>query len=191
MSQQELLAKVVGALESLQIEYMVTGSLASSLQGEPRATHDIDLVVDVQLAKAKRLVREFPGPDYYVSESAVQEAVRHKKMFNLLDTCEGDKIDFWLLTPEPFDQTRFARRIADEIMGMRVHVSTPEDTILAKLRWAQDSGGSEKQFGDALSIYEVQFQQLDLAYLERWSKELEIESLWKQLQDDAEIVADE
>ena len=25
-------------------EYMVTGSLASSLQGEPRATHDIDVV---------------------------------------------------------------------------------------------------------------------------------------------------
>lgn len=45
MSQQELLRIVIQALTQAGIDYMITGSLASSLQGEPRATHDIDLVV--------------------------------------------------------------------------------------------------------------------------------------------------
>ena len=35
MSQQELLRKVVQALDDAGVEYMLTGSVASSLQGEP------------------------------------------------------------------------------------------------------------------------------------------------------------
>jgi predicted nucleotidyltransferase len=46
MSQQALLRRVVRALDGAGVPHMLTGSLASSLQGEPRATHDIDLVID-------------------------------------------------------------------------------------------------------------------------------------------------
>ncbi len=42
MSQQELLINAVRALENAHIDYMLTGSVVSSLQGEPRSTHDID-----------------------------------------------------------------------------------------------------------------------------------------------------
>ena len=44
MSQQGLLKLVVEVLNRLGIDYMVSGSVVSSLQGEPRATHDIDVV---------------------------------------------------------------------------------------------------------------------------------------------------
>ncbi|MCH8296023.1 hypothetical protein IH992_33510 [Candidatus Poribacteria bacterium] len=73
-------------------------------------------------------------------------------------------------------------------MDIRMQVSTPEDTILAKLRWAQLSGGSERQFGDALRVYEVQFEKLDGDYLDNWTKVLNIESIWKRLQDEAIII---
>ena len=72
-------------------------------------------------------------------------------------------------------------------MGIRMQVSSPEDTILAKLRWAKLSGGSEKQFTDALRVYEVQFGKLDLNYMERWVKKLDVESLWNRLKEEAEI----
>ncbi len=55
MSQQELLRTVVRTLEELGVDYMVTGSIASSLQGEPRSTHDIDIVVNLPQAKAHAL----------------------------------------------------------------------------------------------------------------------------------------
>jgi hypothetical protein len=70
-------------------------------------------------------------------------------------------------------------------MGVRLQVSSPEDTILVKLRWAQLSGGSEKQFIDALRVYEVQCGRLDVKYIEKWTKELSIESLWKRLLNEA------
>ncbi len=68
-----------------------------------------------------------------------------------------------------------------------MQVSSPEDTILAKLRWAKLSGGSEKQFTDALCVYEVQYGKLDTDYMEHWAKKLDIESLWIRPINEAEI----
>ena len=73
-------------------------------------------------------------------------------------------------------------------MGISFYVSTPEDTILAKLRWAKMSGGSEKQFQDALRVYEVQFERLDMAYLGKWIHELNLDSLWSRLIEEAETL---
>jgi hypothetical protein len=65
-------------------------------------------------------------------------------------------------------------------------ISTPEDTILMKLRWAKLSGGSEKQFTDALRVYEVQYEKLDLNYMETWSKALHIKEFWERLKQEAQ-----
>jgi hypothetical protein len=185
MSQQELLAKVIRTLEQLGIEHMVTGSIASSMQGEPRSTHDIDIVVDLSRSKAQALVSAFPPPDYYLDQDAIIEAVSKKGMANLIDTMSGDKVDFWLLTEAPFDTSRFARRNHEVLLGMRMSVSSPEDTILMKLRWAKMSGGSEKQFIDAVRVYEVQYEKLDQNYLSEWTKKLGIESEMGRLRDEA------
>jgi hypothetical protein len=185
MSQPELLKAVVGALDRAGIGYMVTGSLVSSLQGEPRSTHDIDVVVELANADVARILAAFPPPRYYVSEAAAREAIRRSGTFNLIDTEEGDTIDFWLSTAAPFDVSRWSRRRGEEVMGIRVMVSAPEDTVLAKLRWAKLSGGSEKHFVDALRVYEVQFGVLDLDYLTTWTPRLGVEELWQRLQAEA------
>ncbi|HAD81646.1 MAG: hypothetical protein A2509_09815 [Candidatus Edwardsbacteria bacterium RIFOXYD12_FULL_50_11] len=188
MSQQELLKRVIKSLDQAGIQYMITGSVVSSLQGEPRLTHDIDLVIAIQRSAAKKLSEAFPPPDFYLDEKSILEAIARQGMFNLIDVTTGDKVDFWILTDEPFDRSRFLRKISEEFMGVKMQVSTPEDTILAKLRWSKLSGGSEKQFTDALRVYEVQYGKLNLGYLEQWAKILEVESLWKRLAEEAETV---
>lgn len=188
MSQQKLLKSVIQALDQNDIQYMITGSVASSLQGEPRSTHDIDLVVTINEIEAKKLMRAFPPPDYYIDGVSVLEAINSQRMFNLIDVTNGDKVDFWILTDEPFDKSRFSRRINVKFIDIEMKVSTPEDTILAKLKWTVLSGGSEKQFTDALRVYEVQYGKLDMEYLKVWVKTLNIELLWKKLTDNAEIV---
>ena len=160
MSQQELLRKIIQALEDAGIEYMITGCIASSLQGEPRLTHDIDLVVAIQRSAADRLVRAFPSPDFYLDKDSILDAIDRQSTFNMICVKEGGKVDFWMLKDEPFDRSRFSRKYVEDFMGIRMQVSSPEDTILAKLKWAKESGGSEKQFVDALRVYEVQFEKL-------------------------------
>ncbi|MEO8568552.1 MAG: hypothetical protein ABI419_05440 [Ginsengibacter sp.] len=189
MPQPELLKKVLEHLDENHIDYMLTGSLVSSLQGEPRATHDFDILVNITRAAISPLVNAFTPPDYYISESAIEDAIKHKSMFNLLDTAGGDKIDFWILTGDPFDQSRFARKYEEKMLGLSMKISSPEDTILMKLRWAHLSGGSEKQFTDALRVYEVQFGNLDLTYMESWTKMLQVENLWERLKQEAQPIA--
>jgi len=186
MSQQELLKHVVQALTAAGIDYMVTGSVVSSIQGEPRSSHDIDLVVVMTPDAVSKLLAAFPAPDYYLSEQAVLDAVRQKSMFNLLRLTDGEKVDFWLLTDGDFDRSRFARKRVESIFGMQLSVSAPEDTILIKLHWAKLSGGSEKQFTDALRVFEVQGSSLDLDYLNLWAKQLGVEDLWQRIQAEAE-----
>ncbi len=181
MSQPELLGRVVAVLDANQIEYMVTGSIASSLHGEPRASHDIDLVVALPAQAVDILFQAFPPPSYYLSRESMMDAVQRRSMFNLLWVDEGDKVDFWLLTDEPFDRSRFSRRYPDDVLGMRLQVPTPEDTILAKLRWDFLCGGSNKQFTDALRIYEIHRDHLDRAYLDEWVKQLGVTARWNEL----------
>jgi hypothetical protein len=188
MSQQELLRRVVQALDDAGIAYMVTGSVVSSLQGEPRSTHDIDLVVDVKSNMTNKLVESFPPPDFYLDEDTIIEAISNQSMFNLIEVNTGDKVDFWILTEEPFDQSRFVRKYIEEFAGIPITVSRPEDTILVKLRWAKLSGGSEKQFTDALRVYEVQFEKLEMDYLRSWAKKIGVEALFGRMEKEAETI---
>ena len=186
MPQQELLKRVIEVLGRLDIDYMVTGSLASSLQGEPRSTHDVDIVVAVRSSAADELAAAFCAPDYYLSKENILEALSTQGMFNLIEANTGDKVDFWVLTDQPFDVSRFGRKYVEDVMGMKLAVSAPEDTILAKLHWAKQSGGSEKHVGDALRVYEVQYERLDLEYLRSWAHRLGVSSLFRKIEEEAE-----
>lgn len=188
MSQQGLLSRVVEALDDLGIRYMVSGSIVSSLQGEPRATHDADLVIDISPRDITLLVGALDDPSLYLDERSATSAVVRREMFNLIDSATGDKVDFWPLTDSPFDRSRFSRRISVEALGMRLVVSSPEDTILKKLDWSRKCGGSEKQFVDALRVYEVQGGALDAEYLRRWAAALGVLDLLERVVHEAEIV---
>lgn len=177
MSQIGLLTEAIRALESSGINYLLSGSLASSLQGEPRATHDIDLVVEVDSRLVGVLAGAFGADPYFFDPRAARDALGRRGMFNLLDTTGGDKIDFWMLTDDPFDESRFARRTSVEAFGLELWVSSPEDTILQKLRWAAASGGSQRQMRDAVGVYEVQRGTLDETYLDAWAERLGISTL--------------
>lgn len=185
MLQPKLLKSLLSVLNETNIDYMVTGSIVSSLQGEPRATHDVDIVINIPIPTIPLLIKAFPPPQYYLSENSIIEAIENESMFNLLDTTEGDKIDFWILTNEPFDKSRFERKYEESVFGFKMKISQPEDTILAKLKWAKLSGGSEKQFTDALRVYEVQYGKLDLNYLQNWIEQLQLNELWDKLIEDA------
>jgi hypothetical protein len=185
VAQQDLLVHTVRTLNELGVEYLITGSIVTSLQGEPRSTHDIDVVVQVSVADVPRLLDAFPRPRFYVEESTIREAIRLSGTFNIIDTEEGDKVDFWMFQEEPFDRSRFQRKYRENVFGVEMSVSSPEDTILAKLRWAKMSGGSERHVRDVLGVYEVQALNLDQAYLDEWATTLGVTDLLNAIRQQA------
>ena len=172
MSQQELLKTVSAVLDGIGRPWFLTGSMASSLQGEPRATHDSDLVVWLTASDVTSLCDAFPWPRFLLEREAASQAVLHRSMVSLLELETGLKVDFWIVPDEPFDRSRMERRQRVRVADFDLWVSSPEDTLVAKLRWAALAGGSEKQFRDALRIYEVQGSALDQGYLDRWAEAL-------------------
>jgi hypothetical protein len=168
---------------------MVSGSVVSSFQGAPRMTHDVDIVIDVPAVSVALLVEALDAPDLYLDEDAVAQAVRERGTFNLIDTTSGDKADFWLLTDDAFDLERFRRRRMAEPVGLRFPISTPEDTILMKLRWAAQSGGSEKQLLDAIGVYEVQAGALEERYLDEWAARLGVQDSLARVRAEAKPIA--
>lgn len=188
MSQPGILERVAVALEAASVPFMVTGSVVSSIQGAPRATHDVDLVVVATPEHAERLItalRALPGGEVYLDAEGALHSLAAGEMFNLLDLETFDKVDFWPLTDDPWDQERFVRRERHRVMGMELPLPLPEDTILSKLRWSRLAGGSERQMIDALRVYEVQYAHLDFAYLERWAEYLGVSDLLVRLRERA------
>ncbi|GFP18913.1 hypothetical protein HKBW3S03_00418, partial [Candidatus Hakubella thermalkaliphila] len=84
-------------------------------------------------------------------------------------------------------QTCFSRRRKYTIFGHDTYIATPEDVILTKLEWYKLSGGSEMQFRDALGVYEVQAENLDMEYIYEWAEHLEIRSLVDKLIEESAL----
>lgn len=170
MTQLDVLKEVLGRLHELGIAYALTGSHASTYWGEPRSTHDIDLVLVVSAAEAEALA-EAAGPDYYADPQMAREAPGHTNHFNFIHHETGIKVDFWVLGQGAYDRQRFARRLAPDAAQPSLVVLAPEDVILSKLLWAR-LGADERQPRDIAAILRLQSGSLDLQYLRRWAAQL-------------------
>lgn len=157
---------------------MLTGSLASSLYGEPRTTHDVDLVVVVTREQVRLIVERFKRMGLYVSEEAATAAFDGKTDFNVIDFSGGWKVDLVIRKDRPFSRTEFDRRREVEYDGMPMPIASAEDVVIAKLEWAK-IGGSDRQIEDVAGILRVQKDTLDIAYVEEWVSSLELAEQWQ------------
>jgi hypothetical protein len=170
---------MVHELDRAGIEHMLAGSFASTFHGDPRTTNDIDMVIDCDRASLDRFVEQLDPGLFYVSPEAADEAWRRRGQFNVVILESGWKVDLILRKNRAFSREEFSRRQSAEVAGARVWLATAEDTIVAKLDWAL-AGESERQLRDVVGILEVRAGELDLPYIERWVRELDLVDLWQQ-----------
>lgn len=178
-----VLGIVTSALEQTGVQYRIGGSVASSALGMSRMTLDIDIVADLKPQLVAPLASVL-GKAFYFDQEHALEAIQRGSSFNLLHFESGIKIDLFLPKQTPFEQSAFRREtmvfLPDLEPPRTVVFSTPEDTILHKLRW-YDMGGrsSERQWNDILGVLRVQTE-LDLEYLRHWAAELGLADLLEQ-----------
>lgn len=161
---------------------MVTGSFASAIHGQPRATRGLDVVIDPEGGVIDVLVAAFPPGQFYVGEAI--EAVRLRDMCNIIDTRSGWKVDLIVRKARPFSESEFSRRVPAEVAGVQTFVTTPEDAILSKLEWQRISS-SDLQRRDVVEMLIANADGLDSAYLDHWAGELGVRELLDQLRAEA------
>ena len=180
MTLAEFIAELTRRLDEAGVPYMITGSLAGSFHGEPRATRDVDVVIDPTRAALRQLVERLENDAYYVSADAALEALDRRSQFNVIDTRTGWKADFIIRKDRPFSNAEFERRLRTKLLGRESYIATAEDTIVAKLEWARE-GDSYRQLRDAAAIVSTLGDELDRGYIGRWVEQLGLGDLWDRV----------
>src|SRR5262249_24455328 len=126
MTAEEYVAELAQRLEQAGIPDMLTGSHGSSYHGEPRATNDVDFVIDPTPGQLEQFLASL-GPEYYVSPVAARDALRQRTMFNVILLTEGLKADLIIRKDRPFSIEEFRRRQQGAIEGRLVTIASPED----------------------------------------------------------------
>ncbi len=180
MTTGAFLARLIAMLDAAGIPHMIAGSFASTYHGTPRATQDIDLVIDPEPPPLAVFVARMAAEGYYLDERTAREALRRRSQFNVIDAGSGWKADLIIRKDREFSREEFRRRVPARMLDVDVFVASAEDTILAKLEWAARSG-SERQLADASGILRVKGADLDQAYIRRWAQELGLTELWRRL----------
>ena len=175
------------AIEASGGAYFVGGSLASSLQGEPRATNDIDIVLDLPFGRIGKLVSEL-GTAFEVDTDMLRDALLHGRSCNIFFLPSVTKIDLFAVGPDPYDQVEFRRRRPVSITESEVLVvKSPEDTVLRKLLWYREGGSvSERQWRDVVEVLRVSGPDMDEAFLDDWAKRLGIHEQLERAKRDSE-----
>lgn len=174
--QNDVLGDFTKRLSKIGVEYMLVGSMALVHYAIPRATVDIDIVVEISPENIDEFIAEFET-DYYIPINLAKQAARRKGMFNLLNNQTILKIDCVVLKDGEFDVNAFARRRKVDYAGeFEVWIIAKEDLILSKLFWAKNTK-SERQLLDVASVIRNGF---DKDYVEYWAQKLGVETLLRE-----------
>jgi hypothetical protein len=174
--------------DSLAIPYALGGSMASSLHGILRYTHDADITAEPFPGKEIAFAQSF-ATDWYVSLTMIQAANRLRSSFNVINTSSGFKIDVFIRKDLPFERSAMSRRCSfspPEDPAVPIILHTPEDVILFKLHWHKLGNlSSNNQLRDVVGVLRIKAGLLDEAYLDHWAADLGVTDLLQQARQEA------
>lgn len=175
----EVTLAVAAVLDRCGIPYSVGGSLASSLSGEPRASLDADVVVQIRPDQIAGLL-DLLGDEFYADPDAIRRAIDTGRSTNLVHRPSGIKVDLFpaasFLDHQQLLRRQLVKVASDPDRFLYLH--SPEDILLQKLHWYRLGGGtSERQWRDVVSIVLVQGSRLDRRYLSTVAEKIGVNDL--------------
>ena len=179
-----LIAPFIRRLQRLGLPYMVTGSTAGILYGEPRLTHDVDLVVAMAGRDVRAFVDAFPDDEFYcppvevLAAEVAREAGGH---CNLIDHQTGFKADVYLACDD-LHAWGLERRRTLVVDDLEVAVAPIEYVIVRKLAYYRE-GRSAKHVRDIHGMLDVSGPDIDRAVLEAWIDRLGLRAVWNEIAD--------
>jgi hypothetical protein len=181
VDQPELLKFAIQALEGLRIPYAIVGSFASGVWGESRFTQDIDILIELSTQAVQPLCEAFPDSEFYVSQTAANEAVVHHSQFNVIHPASGTKIGFMVAGSTAWARGQLERRKRIRFFpDQDGAVAAADDVILGKLVYYRE-GGSDKHLRDIAGILKFSGDLVDREYVARFAAQLGAADTWNAI----------
>ncbi|MBC8097700.1 MAG: hypothetical protein H7Y43_18010 [Akkermansiaceae bacterium] len=184
MPEADLSLLFLRPLNRLGIRYIIGGSVASILYGEPRFTNNLDLVVFLRHEDIARLIETFPAPEFYVrpEEFISMEIARQANgQFNLIHADTGFKANMYTTGRDDFNAWAFRNARKMDFHGETVSVAPPECVIVRKLEFYRE-GGSDKHLRDIRVMLAVSSEQIDRSVLTDWVQRRGVEAEWRKVE---------
>src|SRR3972149_9114520 len=186
LSFEDFVRQVLEALDAASIEYMIGGAVAAWAWGEPRATLDLDLVVNIPLEAVSRLSKELEKRDMLVPADIILDNILETRAdlpINAIHMYSGYKADLYPLREgDELRASAFERRQKIDLgepFG-EVYLHSPEDLIIYKL-WYYSLSQQTKHVSDITSIVMTLGDDLDFNYIENWVNKKGLISIWSDL----------
>jgi hypothetical protein len=181
MHEAEIFLVFTRRLDGLSLRYMVTGSVASIVYGEPRLTHDIDIVLELDRPRIGAFAGAFPLEEFYCPPEevlAVETGRAHRGHFNLIHHESGYKADVYLIGSDAFHAWAMERRRQVSLGPDRsLWLAPPEYVIVRKLQFYRE-GGSDKHLRDIRGMLEASGEIIDRGAVEDWAQRLGVTEQW-------------
>lgn len=170
---------VIDVLEAIGAQYAIWGGMAVIAYGEPRFTHDMDILLSPTRLEVPLFVRTLVKTHYHVDEIAVNRAM-NGGFFMVIHLGYHIKIDFYVPV-EPELKAMIASRVYLPFDEMRrAAYLTPTAVIAAKLRAYQESQ-STRHLDDIASIIRLQGKKLEREQLDIAAARFGLMGVWRTL----------
>ena len=182
MQEPNLFSLFTSRLNDRKLNYAVTGSVATIAYGEPRLTHDIDIVLELGVGEIASFVLAFPASEFSVApiEKIKNEILRPERgHFYLIHLETGFKADIYLKGDDELHQWALDNKRSFEFQGVMLPLAPPEYVIIRKLEYFRD-GQSDKHLTDIKKILDNSPEIIDLAYIDAYVRRHGLVELWEK-----------
>ena len=123
------LKEAFASFEKHDVRYMIIGGIAAILYGVPRATFDLDILIEPTHDNAKRLLRALLEAGLGTADLTTPEEIVANEITIFQDRV---RIDVQTSTPGIDFKTAWKRRVEMKYEGQKFNVLSREDLIASK-----------------------------------------------------------
>ncbi|MGB7875290.1 MAG: DUF6036 family nucleotidyltransferase [Anaerolineales bacterium] len=124
-----LLKDVFSSLQHHKVRYIVIGGIAAVLHGVPRATFDLDILIDADTENAKKLLKALLEAKLGTAAMTTAEEILSQEITIFKDRV---RIDVQTSTPGLKFEEAWQRRETMEYQDQKFFVASREDLIASK-----------------------------------------------------------
>lgn len=174
---------LLAGVDRIGVPWMLGGSVGAMCYSEPRATLDVDCILELRPGMASAVIAAFPESGFYAPpEAVIAHEIRRGAhgSFNIIHHLTGFKADCYPSGQDELMAWGLAQSRRLPVGSRHVPVAPPEYIVAMKLRFFAMSG-QDKHLRDVRSIIRLQ-PDLDRAMVGAWATRYGVADAWRLAQ---------